>query len=268
MARGVSPQASTVVRPTSSRAVQISGTASIGIQWNCTFCRSVMSATPRAYRVEMSASTRSWARDTAPPSNRTRIMKYSSPNCSGDDEPVLLPGSPAAVGCTGPPAQSTVPVLGRDRGEPLLRVSGDPFLDRQPTLPGFPLLDRVQRRVAARRPLSLLGGGLAACAGRGAGRGGGFRGHGGPPGCRLARWVRVGACLVPKAAVGDGDGDGDGVGRRDGRGDDAVGDGDGVLSVNRPGSTPEPNSRTWRSADGTGDSGLPLGASRDGWDQP
>ncbi|CAM5711090.1 hypothetical protein SFUMM280S_02448 [Streptomyces fumanus] len=42
IARGVSPHAVTVERPTASSLCQISGTSSIRIQWYCTFCRWVM----------------------------------------------------------------------------------------------------------------------------------------------------------------------------------------------------------------------------------
>jgi hypothetical protein len=48
MTRGQSPQASVVDRPTASSFAQIAGTSSIRIQWSWMFCRSVMSAVPRA----------------------------------------------------------------------------------------------------------------------------------------------------------------------------------------------------------------------------
>ncbi len=62
MTRGVSPQASAVVRPTASRAAQIAGTSSTRIQCSWMFCRSVMSAVSRPNVVEMSAIVRSCAR--------------------------------------------------------------------------------------------------------------------------------------------------------------------------------------------------------------
>ena len=62
--RGVSPQASVVIRPAPSSGAQIAGMSSIRIQWYWMFCRSVMSAVPRAYSVEMCASTRSCSRST------------------------------------------------------------------------------------------------------------------------------------------------------------------------------------------------------------
>ncbi len=59
MTRGVSPQASVDDSPTASSRFQISGTSSMRIQWNCTFCRSVMSATSRPKSVLMPAMVRS-----------------------------------------------------------------------------------------------------------------------------------------------------------------------------------------------------------------
>ena len=52
MTRGVSPQASCVVRPTASSRRQISGTSSMRIQCSWMFCRSVMSAVPRPNSTE------------------------------------------------------------------------------------------------------------------------------------------------------------------------------------------------------------------------
>ncbi len=72
---GVSPQASVVDSPTASRRFQISGTSSIRIQWYWTFCRSVMSAVPRANSCEISPMVRSWRVVRRPPSMRTRSMK-------------------------------------------------------------------------------------------------------------------------------------------------------------------------------------------------
>jgi hypothetical protein len=64
MTRGVSPQASVVPRPTDSSRRQISGTSSMRIQCNCTFCRSVTSATSRPNSVLMPAMTRSCSADS------------------------------------------------------------------------------------------------------------------------------------------------------------------------------------------------------------
>jgi hypothetical protein len=49
---------------------------------------------PRAYSVAMCASTRSCSRLTAPPSMRTRSMKYSSSSSSGSSVAVLPPSIP------------------------------------------------------------------------------------------------------------------------------------------------------------------------------
>jgi hypothetical protein len=73
--RGTSPQASVVDRPTDSSRRQISGTSSMRIQWYCTFCRSVTSATSRPNSVLMPPMTRSASLVSCPPSMRTRIMK-------------------------------------------------------------------------------------------------------------------------------------------------------------------------------------------------
>ncbi len=94
MTRGVSPQASVVDRPTASRRFQISGTSSMRIQWYCTFCRSVMSAVPRANSCEISPITRSCAVVSRPPSMRTRSMKYLSSSSSGSRIAVLPPSIP------------------------------------------------------------------------------------------------------------------------------------------------------------------------------
>ena len=57
----MSPQASVVIRPTESSWSQIAGTSSMRIQWNWTFCRSVMSAVSRAKSLAIPAMTRSCA---------------------------------------------------------------------------------------------------------------------------------------------------------------------------------------------------------------
>ncbi len=73
--RGQSPQASVVESPTASSFSQIAGTSSMRIQCSWTFCRSVMSAVPRAYSSEISPMTRSCPVVSLPPSMRTRSMK-------------------------------------------------------------------------------------------------------------------------------------------------------------------------------------------------
>ena len=92
--RGQSPHASMVVRPTSSKRRQISGMSSIRIQWYWTFCRSEMSAVLRANSVETPATTRSCSVVSAPPSMRTRIMKYSSCSSSASSFEVRAPEMP------------------------------------------------------------------------------------------------------------------------------------------------------------------------------
>ena len=94
--RGVSPQASAVVRPTPSRRRQISGTSSMRIQCSWMFCRSVTSAMSRPNSVLMPATVRSCSEDSAPPSVRTRIMKKESSSSSGSSVAVLPPGMPCA----------------------------------------------------------------------------------------------------------------------------------------------------------------------------
>ncbi len=94
MTRGVSPHASVVDRPTASSRFQISGTSSILIQWYWMFCRSVMSAVPRANSSEISPITRSCWVVRRPPSMRTRSMKYSSSSSSGSSTAVLPPSMP------------------------------------------------------------------------------------------------------------------------------------------------------------------------------
>ncbi len=95
MTRGVSPQASVVDRPTASSFCQIAGTSSIRIQWYWTFCRSVRSAVLRPYSSETSATARSWATVSRPPSIRTRSMKYSASSSCGSRIAVLPPSMPS-----------------------------------------------------------------------------------------------------------------------------------------------------------------------------
>ncbi len=93
--RGVSPQAVVVSRPTDSSRRQISGTSSISIQWYWMFCRSLMSALPRANSVEIPPSTRKASGESAWPSVRTRSMKYrslSSSSLSWAVRPPSMPG--------------------------------------------------------------------------------------------------------------------------------------------------------------------------------
>ena len=61
------------------------------IQWYWTFSRSEMSAVSRANSVEISPRVRSAAVVSAPPSQRTRIMKYWASSMSALSSPVQLP---------------------------------------------------------------------------------------------------------------------------------------------------------------------------------
>lgn len=92
--RGQSPHASVVESPTASSFSQIAGTSSMRIQCSWMFCRSVMSAVPRAYSCEISPITRSCAVVSRPPSIRTRSMKYLSSSSSGSRTAVLPPSIP------------------------------------------------------------------------------------------------------------------------------------------------------------------------------
>ena len=92
--RGPSPQALVVDSPTASSRRQISGTSSMRTQCSWMFCRSVMSAVPRANSRETSATVRSWSTDIWPPSMRTRSMKYRSSSSSGSSTAVRPPSMP------------------------------------------------------------------------------------------------------------------------------------------------------------------------------
>ena len=94
MTRGQSPQASVVDSPTASSRRQISGTSSTRIQCSWTFCRSVMSAVSRAKSTLIWPITRSCSVVSAPPSMRTRSMKYSSSSSCGSRVAVLPPSMP------------------------------------------------------------------------------------------------------------------------------------------------------------------------------
>ena len=94
MTRGVSPQASVVMRPTASRRSQIAGTSSMRIQWSWMFWRSVMSAVLRAKSWLTPAMARSCSPESAPPSERIRSMKYSSSSSLGSSVAVLPPSMP------------------------------------------------------------------------------------------------------------------------------------------------------------------------------
>ena len=94
--RGLSPHASSVVRPTASRRSQIAGTLSISIQWYWMLLRSVMSAVLRAYAVDTSPSARSAGPSRTWPSVRTRIMKKRSSSSSSSSWAVLPPSKPGA----------------------------------------------------------------------------------------------------------------------------------------------------------------------------
>ena len=94
--RGESPHASSVVSPTASSRLQISGTSSIRIQWYWMFSRSVTSAVSRANSCPMVPSVRTASAERSCPSERTRIMKYSSSSSSSSSIAVLPPSKPGA----------------------------------------------------------------------------------------------------------------------------------------------------------------------------
>ena len=74
----------------------------------------------------------------APPSTRTRSMKYSSSSSCGSSEAVLPPSMPGlALGVEPPPAEPAVQVVAADRGEALLAVD---VLDAGPHVEGVVLL--------------------------------------------------------------------------------------------------------------------------------
>ena len=94
MLRGTSPQAWRLDRPAPSSRSQICGTSSIRIQWNWTFCRSVMSARSRPYSLAMPATVRNCSAESWPPGMRTRIMKNASSISASSSAPVLPPPIP------------------------------------------------------------------------------------------------------------------------------------------------------------------------------
>ena len=94
--RGESPQASMVSSPEASSRSQIAGTSSMRIQWYWMFSRSVTSAVSRAYSWPTSPSARTVAGESSLPSERTRIMKYSSSSSSSSSMAVLPPSKPGA----------------------------------------------------------------------------------------------------------------------------------------------------------------------------
>ena len=72
----------------------MAGMSSILIQWNWTFCRSVMSARSRPYSLATPATARSWSAVSCPPGIRTRIMKYGSSISASSSAPVRPPPMP------------------------------------------------------------------------------------------------------------------------------------------------------------------------------
>src|SRR5690242_6764 len=156
MLRGTSPQAWRLDRPTSSRRSQISGTSSIRIQWNCTFCRSVMSARSRPYSLPMLATVRNCSAESWPPGILThheeRVFDLGILQRPG----LAAPDSRAALGVQAPPAEPAAQVLWVDGAEALVRVAGeDPVTDVEPVVVLLESFGRVQRLTMARRPLAL-----------------------------------------------------------------------------------------------------------------
>ena len=155
--RGVSPQASVVCRPTASRRRQISGTSSTRIQWYWMFCRSLMSAVPRAKSWLRSARTRSWRQGQRPavePHPEHEVLV-------GELGVVELGGAAAvdarlALGVQAPPAEPTAEVLRRDGGETLLAVDLlDPRTDVEAAVLLLPHLVGVERLAPVDGPLTV-----------------------------------------------------------------------------------------------------------------
>ena len=201
MTRGQSPQASVVYSPTASSRRQIAGTSSIRIQCSWMFCRSVMSAVSRAYAAEMSAMTRSCSLVSAPPSMRTRSMKYSSSSSSGSRtrRPAAVDAGPA-LGVEPPPAHPAAQVGRVDRVEAPVGVDVlDPGPDVEPVVVLLDLLVGVERLAVAHRPLPGPGG-AAPPGGRvgsvSLGGGGGGRGAGGNRGRPRAGAARGGGDIM------------------------------------------------------------------------
>ena len=102
-------------------AAQIAGTSSMRIQWYCTFCRSVMSAVPRAYVVLISpiarsCSVRAAAAVDADPHHEVLVVELLGLQRAGlaAVEPRL------ALGVEAPPAEPAAQVAAVDGGEAAL----------------------------------------------------------------------------------------------------------------------------------------------------
>ena len=166
MTRGQSPQASVVDRPTASSRRQISGTSSMRIQWNWTFCRSVRSAVSRAN------STRDLADDpqllggqgaAVDPDPQHEVLVVQLLRLQGGGLAAVDPG--LALGVEAPPAEPAAQVAGVDGGEAAVGVDVlDPGPDVERVVVLLGLLVRVERLAVAERPLTLA----AACGRRGA----------------------------------------------------------------------------------------------------
>ena len=165
--RGVSPQASVVVRPTDSRASQIAGTFSISTQCSWMFCRSVTSAVPRAYRREMSAMARSCsvvelAAVDPDPQHEVAVVEFLRLEHRG----LAAVDAGPALGVQPVPAEPAAQVGRVDRVEALLGVDvDDPLADVEPVVVLLVLLVLVQRLAVAEGPLALAA--LSSCLGPG-----------------------------------------------------------------------------------------------------
>ncbi len=122
------------------------GTSSISIQWYWMFCRSLMSAVPRAYSVPMLPSARSWGAPSRAPSLRTRIMKKrSSSSSSSIDRRLAAVDARLALGVEAHPAEPAAEVGGVDRVETALGVGvEDPVPDVERVVVLLGLLVLVQ----------------------------------------------------------------------------------------------------------------------------
>ena len=160
--RGVSPQASVVLSPTASSCSQMVGTSSIRIQCSWMFCRSVMSATSRPYRVAMSPTTRSCSRGQPPAVDADAEHEVAIFELFGlQDRRPAARDALGALGVEAVPAEPAAQVTGIDAVEAGVLVDvDDPLLDQQTVVVSFAALVGVQRFAVAQRPLTLS---LARC---------------------------------------------------------------------------------------------------------
>ena len=155
--RGVSPQASVVSRPTSSRRSQIAGTSSTRIQCSWMFWRSVRSAVSRAVGrrdvgdgpqlgdVELAAV----AADAQHEVLVVELVRLQDGRTAAVDARL-------ALGVEPPPAEPPAQVGRVDRGEPAVGVDVlDPGAHVQAVVVLLDPLVGVQRLEVAQRPLTL-----------------------------------------------------------------------------------------------------------------